>query len=224
MAAKLQRKYRVALEGTTDCLMHADNVKWRDLMEEWLRVPANKAASKAGDDRTPAWRWLGFAYHDGTVLGWPSDNLMTCMRGGGARVPTGKKGGTFKAQSQSGIIVNEFLWPIKIAGDVIPWAEVAKLREEEVFSVHEKTCSDMGFILWPKPASVGRAKHIRVRPRFSNWTIEGTVTIFDTAITEQVFTDIITNAGAYCGLGDWRPGGKTPGPFGKFIPTKIEEI
>lgn len=43
--------------------------------------------------------------------------------------------------------------------------------------------------------------------------------VSDEQITTAALQDIVTYAGQYKGLGDWRPGGKTPGPFGMFTAT-----
>ena len=52
-------KYAVTLTGESPLLMHADDLKWRSELDRWLANPENKRLSKAGDDRTPAWKWLG---------------------------------------------------------------------------------------------------------------------------------------------------------------------
>lgn len=76
--------YTVTLTGASPLLMHADNRQWAADMEAWTADPENKRSSKAGDDRTPAWRWIGYCYHDGQHVGIASDNLMTVLREGGA--------------------------------------------------------------------------------------------------------------------------------------------
>ena len=53
------RTVRIELTGKMPLIMHADNIEWADEMEAWRTNPANKAKSKAGDDRTPPWRWIG---------------------------------------------------------------------------------------------------------------------------------------------------------------------
>ena len=100
----IPRRFTVTLTGKTPLLMHYDNIAWADTMEAWKSDPGNKKDSKAGDDRSPAWRWLGSLYHDGKAIAIPSDNLMRAMMEGAAMVPVpgGKSGKTFKAQSQSG--------------------------------------------------------------------------------------------------------------------------
>src|SRR5688500_18972337 len=68
----------VKIKGVTPLLMHADNIEWADSMDEWNREPGNKATSKAGDDRTPAWRWLGCLNHDSEIVTIPSEYIMRC--------------------------------------------------------------------------------------------------------------------------------------------------
>jgi OmcA/MtrC family decaheme c-type cytochrome len=57
-----------------------DNIDWADFMEDWKNDPANKKNSKAGDDRSPSWRWLGCVYHDGKVLSIPQANIMKSLK------------------------------------------------------------------------------------------------------------------------------------------------
>lgn len=213
--------YAVTLTGASPLLMHADNLKWASDMEAWTADPENKRSSKAGDDRTPAWRWLGYCYHDGQHVGIASDNLMTMLREGGAKVPVpGKKNLTYKRQSQSGIVVNEMLWPLVTPKGLVPWASVAALRDEDDFAAHERAVSALGFELFGKRAKVGMAKHTRIRPRFDAWEASGTVTVFDETITQPVLQSILDMAGMYCGLGDWRPSAPSkPGPWGRFTAT-----
>jgi hypothetical protein len=211
-------KYRINLTGESPLLMHADDLQWRAKLDRWLTNPENKRLSKAGDDRTPAWKWLGYVYHDAHRFGLPADNLMTMLREGGAKVPTGKRGATFKRQSQSGLIVDQLMWPIMTAAAIeVPWAPFTALEEEKDYELHEAAAVEHGFELFAKGVTVGRAKHIRVRPRFDVWTTSGTMTVVDETITEEILRLILEMAGTYCGLGDWRPSSPSkPGPWGRF--------
>lgn len=212
-----QRNYNVVLTGTSDLLMHQDNLLFDELVKKWLKDPANKKKSDAGDDRTPAWKWLGYAYqHDG-LLCIPSDNLMTMLREGGAKMLTGKKQETFKRFTQSGLMVNELGWPVEVDGAVIPWAPFEALAENQDYALHEKTARQYGFDLFAKRAKVGTAKHVRVRPRFAGWVARGSISVFEDIITTEVLEGLLKAAGAYCGIGDWRPSSpKSPGSFGRF--------
>lgn len=212
------RTYEVHITGTTPLLMHWDNIEWADQMEEWKNSPSNKKGSKAGDDRSPAWRWIGSMYHDGKQIVIPSDNLSSCTMGGGAMVPVpgGKNGKTFKSQSQSGMMIGETEWPLLINGKAVPVDGIMKLMDEPDFKQHKATCEKLGFMLFIKRAKIGASKHVRVRPRFDNWEARGTIIVTDDQITESVLADILEYGGRYKGLGDWRPGAKTPGPHGMF--------
>lgn len=215
------RTYAVHLVGETPMLMHNDNLSWSEVMNKWGKDPANKKGSVPGDDRSPAWRWLGSTYVEGGKIVVPSDNLMTVLREGGKRCPTGKGQTTFKAQTQSGLVVDQSSWPVIVDGKEIPWEPIKKaLIDEEDFSVHEEVALRSGFMLFVKRAKIGMAKHVRVRPRFDKWECGGTITVLDDQITRDVLQNILTFAGCYAGIGDWRPSSpKSPGSFGKFIAT-----
>lgn len=212
------REYEVTLKGDQPLLMHADNIEWAGEMERWRAEPANRKVSIAGDDRSPAWRWLGSCYHDGEALAIPAENIQRALMEGGALVPVpGAKGSkTFKAQSQSGMMPVETHWRLKTNNQEVPWGKLYELREEPAFGLHIARARDLGFRLFVKRARIGQSKHVRVRPRFDNWQASGTIRVWDDQITRGVLEQIVENAGRYRGLGDWRPGSKTPGPFGMF--------
>jgi len=207
----------VKLTHRTPLLMHADNIEWSDTMETWKNDPKNKKLSKPGDDRTPSWRWLGCINHDGKVVTIPSEYIMRCIMEGAAQVPTGKGQKTFKAQSQSGLFCADFNWPLMVSGQTISKDDLFALRDDS-FSFHDQIemVEKLGFSLFVKRAKIGQAKHIRVRPRFDEWSAEGEITITDAQITKELLSQILEICGQYKGLGDWRPGCKTPGPFGMF--------
>jgi hypothetical protein len=222
------RHYAVRLTGETPLLMHSDDVSWAAQMDAWQADPENRKVSRAGDDRTPAYRWLGYCYHDRKHLGVPADNLMTMLREGGAKVPTGNRAGkgdqSFKKLSQSGILVNEIQWDLETPKGKVPWAALHKLVNEPDFAKHEEVTQSLGFSLFVKRARVGQTKHTRVRPRFDSWAASGTVTVLEDMITTDVLTSILEIAGRLCGLGDWRPSSpKSPGGFGRFS-VAIEQI
>lgn len=204
-------------------LLHRDNLEWQEAMKRWESDPANRQSSVAGDDRTPAHRWIGCLYVSNGVLVVDADNLMTVFREGGAKCPTGKKGATFKRATQSGMVVDEIGWPIIIDGETVPFAKIQALQSETDFAKHIDAANALGFTLFVKRARVGQSKHVRVRPRFDRWQIQGHVTVFEETITTAVLQNILTFAGAYAGIGDWRPSApKSPGPYGKFTATVAE--
>jgi hypothetical protein len=214
------RNVNVELTSKAPMLMHADNIEWADAMEEWKNEPSNKAASKAGDDRTPPWRWIGCLNSDDPDKGEvtvPSEYIMRCIMDGAAQVPTGKGKGTFKALSQSGIISQDFHWKFRVGGKAIRMAEIQKMRGFRTFKEHMAAARDLGFELFVKRVAIGQSKHVRVRPRFEQWSTSGELVIIEDQINDKVLRDIFDISGRLRGLGDWRPGApKRPGPFGIF--------
>lgn len=212
------KTYQISITGTQPLLMHADDVEWADRMESWKNDKDNKKRSKAGDDRTPAFRWIGSLYRNeaGEII-IPTENIMRALMEGGAMVPVpGTTRKTFKSQSQSGIMPRAIGWKLSVDGKTIDGSSIEELMEERDFGKHKEAVQLMGFSLFIKRARIGMSKHIRVRPRFENWSTQGELVVTDDQITEDVLTDILEMAGKYKGLGDWRPSSKTPGTFGMF--------
>jgi len=207
---------KVKITGATPLLMHADSIEWADRMEEWKNDPKNKKMSKAGDDRTPPWRWIGCLNHDGKVITIPNEYIMACIMRAAAQIPTGRGKGTFKSQSQSGLLCQDFHWPLLVDGGTISMGDINDMQDLDTFKDNQEAAAALGITLFTKRAKIGASKHIRVRPRFDNWSTEGTLSILDEQISTKIIEQIFEIGGRYIGLGDWRPGGKTPGPFGMF--------
>lgn len=222
------QKYNVTLTGLTPFLMHADNLSFGEKIAEWRRDPGNKEHSVSGDDRSPPWSWLGYAYHNKKILMVPADNIMTMLREGGAKVKTGGKNGeTYKKHTQSGIMIDGEGFDILVDGETIPIKPFDSLIGNLNFVEHIAAAESAGFELLVKRARVGQAKHVRVRPMLRNWRAVGSLTVLDpdtSGLTAAMIDLILRQAGALVGLGDWRPSSpKASGTFGKFSP-KIEAV
>jgi hypothetical protein len=195
--------------------MHADDVLASDLLTEWRKDPKNKSVSVPGDDRSPAWTWQTYVYSDGTELVLPSECLMTCLRKAGAMVPSKGKL-TFKSLTQSGMMIGSDFCQFTNNGKSIRIADIADMRDL-TFLKQVEAVRKLGFDLLVKRAKVGQAKHIRVRPRFSQWQVSGSITVTEQAITPDVLEQLFEIAGRLVGLGDWRPSApQSPGPYGMF--------
>ena len=217
-------RYQIILEGETPLLMHRDNIQFSERVRAWQQE--NRSLSVAGDDRTPAWSWIGSLYDDGEYVGLNADNMMTMLREGGAKVPTGAKNETYKRQTQSGIVLEEICPPLLVNGKRLEMAPISALLDEDVFEAHVEAVREMGFDLLVKRAKVGTSKHIRVRPMFGKWAVITSLMVVDpkeSGITQEVLQKILNKAGSLCGLGDWRPSSRTPGQFGRFSAT-VEPI
>jgi hypothetical protein len=213
-------QYQITLEGLTPLLMHNDNLAFNEKIQAWQKDPENKANSVAGDDRSPAWTWIGYLYHDGKNLGVSSDNIMTMLREGGSKIiAKGKE--TYKKQTQSGLMLDQQQFDILVNGNTIPISDIRPLIGEMDFSKHVETAEALGFELLVKRAKIVKAKHVRVRPLFRAWALSGSLTVLDselTGLTEEVLRKVLNQAGALCGLCDWRPSSRMSGTFGKFMP------
>lgn len=219
----MQKNYRVEITGMNDLLLHKDNIIWSERIKKWAKDPSNKKISVAGDDRTPAWSWLGCCYDANGIMTMDADCIMSMLREGGKKcaAPTGK--GSMKSQTQSGIICAEIGWPLMINGKTINYKKMLDVLANELdFEVHEQFARDNGFELFVKRAKIGKNKHVRVRPRLSKWSCSGTLMVTDRQITAEMLKNILLFGGAYCGLGDWRPGSPSPGQFGTFIADVTE--
>lgn len=215
-------KVKITIMGMTPLLMHADSIEWADRMDEWKNDPDNKTKSKAGDDRTPPWRWIGCLNYDDPKTGVvtiPSEYIMRSIMGGAAGVPTGKGTKTFKEQSQSGLLCSEFHWPLVVRGKTIKMESINACLKLKTFKENQEAAEALGFTLFCKRAKIGQSKHIRVRPRFDDWMTTIELLITDEAITRKVLGQILDISGKRKGLGDWRPGAPTPGAFGMFKAT-----
>lgn len=212
-------QYQITLEGLTPLLMHKDNLAFGESIKAWQKNPENKINSVAGDDRSPAWVWIGYLYHDGQWVGVDSDNIMTMLREGGSKLLTGKGKETFKKQTQSGIMLDQQQFDLYVDGHRISMNDIRPLVGQLEFYKHIETVEKLGFELSIKRAKIGMAKHVRVRPEFRTWKLTGSLTVMDselTGLTEDVLKRILDQSGALCGLCDWRPSSKASGTFGRF--------
>jgi hypothetical protein len=202
-----------SIKGMSSLLMHADNVESSDGLQEWRKDPDNKNISKAGDDRSPAWTWQTYLYSSGGKVAWPYANLMVCLRQAAAQVIL-KNRKTYKELSQSGLIpVGEYMG-FTTSGKEITTESLKAMRAMS-FAEQTKAVRELGFALDVRRAKIGKAKHVRVRPRFDAWELTGSLEVIMPELTADVIKTIFGIAGNV-GLGDWRPGCSTPGPFGRF--------
>ncbi len=221
------KTYQVEIQGKQPLLMHSDDIEWSDTMDKWRLDKDNKKVSRAGDDRTPAWRWLGCLYHNHEHVVIPIANIMRNLMEAGAMVlvPGGRAGKTFKAQTQSGImpgVKTASGWPLVVNGKPLPYAPFEELVGQKDFDKHKEAAIAHGFELFIKRAKIGASKHVRVRPKFDQWSTKGELVVTDEQITTSILEDILDCGGTYKGLGDWRPSSKTPGFYGMFEATVKE--
>ncbi len=208
------QKYSFTLTGASPLFIHADNVLASDELTRWRKDPANKSISVAGDDRSPAWTWQTYLYSDGKHIAMLADAIMVALRFAGAKM-TMKKQESFKAATQSGILINEDHLPILGPKGAVLISTIDKLKNKP-FDQMMAEVEKLGFRLDVRRAVVGTSKHVRVRPRFDSWSLRGTLEVTEPAITPEVLAQLFEIAGARSGIGDWRPSAKSSGPYGRF--------
>lgn len=214
-------RYKVTLKGISPLLMHSDNMAFMEKVEAWRKDPANANLSIKGDDRSPAFTWLACLYHDGKVLGMPSDNVMTMLRDAGAKVVrNGLK--TYKTETQSGLFLDQQQLTLLVNGQPVDVAELQALIGVNDFLEHVTKAEKHGFELLVKRAKLPKGgKHVRVRPMFRQWELTGSFTVMDpdaSGLKQPVLETILRQAGSVVGLGDWRPSSGKSGTFGRFQP------
>lgn len=206
------KKFQFTMTGFMPLLMHADNIEGSDELQEWRKSPTNKGLTVPGDDRSPGWTWQTYCYHDGEHIVMPSENVMVALRQAGAQMIL-KKQKTFKEITQSGLLISTEACEFRNDGKQIKWSDLLAMREM-TFAQQSAACKKLGFDLFVKRARVGTSKHIRVRPKFSKWTVRGEIMVLKPEINGEILAQLFELAGK-AGLCDWRPAGKTPGPYGQ---------
>lgn len=216
-------KFSYKITGVSPLLVHADDVEKSDLLTKWRKDGKNKSVSTRGDDRSPAWTWQTYLYTDGISLVVPTDNLSACIREAATMMTlSGMK--SFKEASQCGLIFHDDFLPIIGTLDRAIRVEEIDSLQDQSFAEQCESVKQLGFSLFVKRAKVGSAKHVRVRPRFDQWSLSGVVEITAKEIQEEHLSEMFELGGFYKGLCDWRPGSpKRPGRFGRFK-TELKRI
>jgi hypothetical protein len=207
------------LTGTMPLLMHHDNIEGSDEVKAWQKNPENKDKSIAGDDRSPAWTWQTYLYENGEHVTMPSDNVSSTLLVAGLQIPpwweTKKK--SVKELTQSAIIIEAEHLTFEYGPDhqQLRMSDIRKMRDL-AFSEQAKACERLGFRLFAKRAGVNGKKHVRVRPRFEQWRVRGTLRVISENLPLDKLELLFEYAGR-SGLCDWRPSSpKRPGPYGMF--------
>ncbi len=125
---------------------------------------------------------------------------------------------SIKEEVATGIFFAEPSFPLLVGPQrkLISIADIEAIKDKE-FVDQRAAVRAMGFDVDVRRATVGRAKHVRTRPRFDQWAVDGSVLVNTTGnITLSVVNELFSIAGMLRGIGDWRPCSKKPGPFGTF--------
>lgn len=216
-------KAAFVIEGTTPLLMHRDNIEGGDEVKVWQKDRKNKNQSVPGDDRTPPWVWTKYLYENGESVTMPQENVMAAIMSGGAQLSL-KGAKTYKELSQSAVFLHDRDMLFEYRADEseayrqLSMAFVNSIVDLK-FTDQSNACEAQGFTLFCKRAKVNNAKHVRVRPRFAQWRVSGSLTVIGQDLPFDKLEAIFEYAGR-AGLGDWRPSSpKRPGAYGMFHVT-----
>jgi hypothetical protein len=69
-----------------------------------------------------------------------------------------------------------------------------------------------------RPVVIQRARVMRYRPRWDNWSLKFQIDVLDDQFPEETLKEILDSAGTYKGIGDFRP------KFGRFIVTSFKQV
>jgi hypothetical protein len=200
------KKYKVKLEGLTPLLMHRNPML--DEEDEVL------SGGKKGDDRNPPGKWKSYLYVDNGRIVLPEANIRAALEKAGARISIGGKR-TLKQAAVAGIMFDDISLPLLVDGKEIAASDIDGV--DGLFAEHVQLARALGFCLDVRPATIGQAKHVRVRPRFDKWSCEGAFEIMFDELTEPRIHELFAIAGRIAGVGDYRPSSpRRPGPFGRF--------
>lgn len=208
------RNYAVKITGRTALLMHFDNIEAQDAIHA-----RGKTGGKAGDDRYPADTWKTYLYMGEDAVVWPSANILASLLKVGSSISIGGKK-TLKASSQS--LYFDIALNFEGRKGPIRRADIESIKGD--FKTNEEAARDLGFRLLVTPVRVNKNRHVRVRPCFDVWTVEGTFSTDDPDLTTPRLKQLFDLAGLKSGFGDWRPSSPMkPGPYGRFS-AEVAEV
>lgn len=219
--------YEFTLTGRMPILMHADNIDGADKVHAWRKDPQHKNTPK-GDDRYPPWAWSTYLYLDEEegFIAIPH-TLLTKMlvdAGKSFSMPGSRK--NLKGAVAALLQFERPFYPLLVNGKQIDYEALPPIVELETFAEQSEAVKKLGFVLDRKRASVGTSKHVRTRPRFHGWSITGRIRVdnSDGVLNKDTVEELFNFAGRFCGICDYRPGARSPGPYGTFGATlKLKE-
>lgn len=176
-------KIKVRITGTTPLLMHAaTGADPLNKLTKAHKVLTSKRKKTDEDyEMIAKSEWLMGLYHDQKLGPYISDSMLESSLIDGAKLR--KLGTTFKR----GVKVLEDKMALRYDGP----REIEKMWDAGMYDARN--------------VNVGRNKIMRYRPILTEWSFEATI-LYDEAITDGVtIFECLTDAGAYCGLGDYRP-------------------
>lgn len=183
------KKLTLTITGTAPLLMH--NARLADPLDPAAKALARLTAkrSKTEDDHLEIAQveHAGGLYLDPDVGPYlPGDNIWRCLYDAAKKHKLGEK-------VKAGLMVDTIVNPLSYTGP----RDAAGLWADAAFRYRSS-------------AKVMGRRVIRNRPIFREWATSADLVIDPNVFDDQQIRTIVETAGAYIGLGDWRP------RFGQF--------
>jgi hypothetical protein len=186
--------------GGSPLLMHSERLA--DPLEEIVREIAkvSKKRNKTDTDHQTIARleFIGGMYTNGNGPCLPAWNILRCLQEAAQRTKRGKD-------------VLRGVYPLAEHVDVF-FADPETGKPYDGDRATEALWSHGGFAL-RKSVGVQRARTMRTRPVFSDWSAELPIEVDATIFDQDVLAEIWRQAGVYVGMADMRP------VYGRFAGT-----
>jgi hypothetical protein len=129
------------------------------------------------------------AYCDEVGMYLPSSHVEASLKKAASEFKKGRK--TYKEAVLSGVFV-----------------------DEEKLYLGKKTWDEID----RRPVVIQRNRIVKSRPKFNSWEVSFTITFNDQIVPADILKDILIEAGATKGVGDYRP------KFGRFSVSNFEVV
>lgn len=185
----------IHIQGQAPLLMHSARLSDPlDPATKALKVASTKRSKTDDDIRAVAEaEFMGSLYCDPDIGPYlPGENIMATLVGGAKLARLGTK-------VTRGLLVKTDINPLAYDG---PRDPVAMWKD--------------GRFTHRASAKVQTARVIRTRPVFLNWSTQADLLVDESQLDAAQVSQIANDAGAFVGVGDWRP------RFGRFTATVTE--
>lgn len=187
------KKYKIKIQGVTPYMQHRmDDIK----LEAWekLRGAIHERPEVSKEDATRA-EYHCYRSAETDVCYIPAEQIRGALIAAGSYVKA-KVGGRSKSMKQ--IVAAMFM----VSPEQIHLPEYDAIDKRSAVNKNVK------------------ARVIVVRPKWSQWAAEFTLSIDEGTITKETITQILEYAGKYVGIGSFRP--TNNGLFGRFELVQIQ--
>ena len=203
-------KYIVRMVGKSDILFNK-MIDQSETPAEGTSEKGKKSAitkSKSDVERS-IWREKAYFRPDTEILYIPGENIHQCLVDGasywGATIP-GRGKTQYTGVVKSGVICQDVA--LTIPGS----------KPGSCLDAKKSDLVSFGRSVNGTPTKGRGAKVYRIRPQLLCWSGHFLMTVIDARLTPQILSNVVSYAGLFKGIGDWRPN------HGRFELESIERI